>query len=78
MKWLIVLDLEGTPAESKRPLSAEMAETLARLLTVVDVAVISGGDEGVSCGQCEDARQHGRAVQRRRGCGLHARHGPPP
>lgn len=44
MKWLIVFDLDGTLAESKRPLSAEMAETLARLLTVVDVAVISGGD----------------------------------
>ena len=37
MKWLIVFDLDGTLAESKRPLSAEMAETLARLLTVVDI-----------------------------------------
>src|SRR3546814_2514092 len=44
MKWLIVFDLDGTLAESKRPLSAEMAMTLARLLAVVDVAVISGGD----------------------------------
>lgn len=44
MKWLIVFDLDGTLAESKRPLSAEMAATLARLLAVVDVAVISGGD----------------------------------
>lgn len=40
MKWLIVFDLDGTLAESKRPLSAEMATTLARLLAVVDVAVI--------------------------------------
>lgn len=44
MKWLIVFDLDGTLAESKRPLSAEMATTLARLPAVVDVAVISGGD----------------------------------
>ena len=44
MKWLIVFDLDGTLAESKRPLSAEMAATLSRLLAVVDVAVISGGD----------------------------------
>ncbi|MFS0738947.1 HAD-IIB family hydrolase [Sphingomonas sp. 1P06PA] len=44
MKWLIVFDLDGTLAESKRPLSEEMAATLARLLDVVDVAVISGGD----------------------------------
>ena len=44
MKWLIVFDLDGTLAESKRPLSAEMGATLARLLSVVDVAVISGGD----------------------------------
>jgi phosphomannomutase len=44
VKWLIVFDLDGTLAESKRPLSPEMAATLARLLAVVDVAVISGGD----------------------------------
>ncbi|WP_440590911.1 hypothetical protein, partial [Pseudomonas canadensis] len=44
MKWLIVFDLDGTLAESKRPLSTEMAAMLARLLAVVDVAVISGGD----------------------------------
>ena len=44
MKRLIVFDLDGTLAESKRPLSAEMATTLSRLLAVVDVAVISGGD----------------------------------
>lgn len=44
MKRLIAFDLDGTLAESKRPLSAEMATTLGRLLAVVDVAVISGGD----------------------------------
>lgn len=44
MKWLIVFDLDGTLAESKRPLSTEMAAMLAHLLAVVDVAVISGGD----------------------------------
>lgn len=44
MKWLIVFDLDGTLADSKRPLTPEMAATLARLLAVVDVAVISGGD----------------------------------
>jgi hydroxymethylpyrimidine pyrophosphatase-like HAD family hydrolase len=43
MKWLIAFDLDGTLAESKRPLSEDMAATLARLL-VTDVAVISGGD----------------------------------
>jgi phosphomannomutase len=36
--------LDGTLAESKGPLSAEMAATLTRLLAVIDVAVISGGD----------------------------------
>jgi|TARA_R110000787_G_scaffold180076_1_gene292152 hypothetical protein len=44
MKWLIAFDLDGTLAESKRPLSQEMAATLARLLAVTGVAVISGGD----------------------------------
>ena len=44
MKWLIAFDLDGTLAESKRPLSEDMAATLARLLAVTDVAVISGGD----------------------------------
>ena len=44
MKRLIAFDLDGTLAESKQPLSPEMAETLGRLLAVTDVAVISGGD----------------------------------
>src|SRR3546814_2930925 len=44
MKWMIAFDLDGTLAESKRPLSEDMAATLARLLAVTDVAVISGGE----------------------------------
>jgi HAD superfamily hydrolase (TIGR01484 family) len=43
MKRLIVFDLDGTLAESKAPLDAEMAALLATLLGIVQVAVISGG-----------------------------------
>lgn len=43
MKKLIVFDLDGTLAESKSPLDAEMATLLGRLLEVIKVAVISGG-----------------------------------
>jgi HAD superfamily hydrolase (TIGR01484 family) len=43
MKNLIVFDLDGTLAESKAPLDAEMAGLLDQLLAVVRVAVISGG-----------------------------------
>jgi len=43
MKKLIVFDLDGTLAESKSPLDAEMAALLNALLDVVKVAVISGG-----------------------------------
>jgi phosphomannomutase len=43
MKKLAIFDLDGTLAESKRPLDAEMAARLARLLGIVQVAVISGG-----------------------------------
>jgi phosphomannomutase len=43
MKRLVIFDLDGTLAESKLPLDAEMATLLARLLEVVKVAVISGG-----------------------------------
>ena len=43
MKSLIVFDLDGTLAESKSPLDAEMGALLGRLLQVVKVAVISGG-----------------------------------
>ena len=44
MKKLIVFDLDGTLAESKSPLDAEMGILLSSLIGVVKVAVISGGD----------------------------------
>jgi HAD superfamily hydrolase (TIGR01484 family) len=44
MKMLIVFDLDGTLAESKAALDAEMATLLSALLGIVKVAVISGGD----------------------------------
>ena len=44
MKKLIVFDLDGTLAESKSALDAEMAARLHDLLGLVKVAVISGGD----------------------------------
>ena len=44
MKKLIVFDLDGTLAESKSPLDAEMATLLSTLLGIVKVAVISGGN----------------------------------
>jgi HAD superfamily hydrolase (TIGR01484 family) len=44
MKKLIVFDLDGTLAESKSAIDAEMAALLGRLLGVVKVAIISGGD----------------------------------
>ena len=44
MKKLIVFDLDGTLAESKSALDAEMAGLLGKLLMIVKVAVISGGD----------------------------------
>lgn len=44
MKSLIVFDLDGTLAESKSAIDAEMADLLVKLLGVVRVAVISGGD----------------------------------
>jgi HAD superfamily hydrolase (TIGR01484 family) len=44
MKNLVAFDLDGTLAESKQPLAPEMADALADLLQVADVAVISGGD----------------------------------
>ena len=43
MKKLIVFDLDGTLAPSKSPLDAEMSSLLHDLLSVVKVAVISGG-----------------------------------
>jgi phosphomannomutase len=44
MKQLVAFDLDGTLAESKQPLKDDMANAIADLLGVVDVAVISGGD----------------------------------
>lgn len=44
MKTLIVFDLDGTLAKSKAALDDEMAQLLGRLLSVVKVAIISGGD----------------------------------
>ncbi|HEY2554719.1 MAG TPA: HAD-IIB family hydrolase [Candidatus Cybelea sp.] len=44
MKRLIVFDLDGTLALSKAALDDEMAALLERLLAVIKVAIISGGD----------------------------------
>ena len=44
MKKLVIFDLDGTLAESKSPVDAEMAELLRGLLAVAKVAIISGGD----------------------------------
>jgi len=44
MKKLIVFDLDGTLAESKSSLDAEMSKLLGVLLDIVKVAVISGGN----------------------------------
>ena len=44
MKKLIVFDLDGTLAESKAAVDAEMAALLGTLLSIVKVAVISGGN----------------------------------
>ena len=44
MKKLIVFDLDGTLAERKSPVDAETAPLLRDLLSIVKVAVISGGN----------------------------------
>jgi hypothetical protein len=44
MKRLIVFDLDGTLAESKSSLDAEMSALLHDLLGIVKVAIISGGN----------------------------------
>lgn len=44
MKKLIVFDLDGTLAESKSALDTEMSALLHDLLSIVKVAVISGGN----------------------------------
>lgn len=43
MTKLIIFDLDGTLAESKQPLTNEMAELVAQLLVHTRIAVISGG-----------------------------------
>ncbi len=43
MNKLVIFDLDGTLAESKQPLTSEMAELFAKLLAEIRVAVISGG-----------------------------------
>ncbi|GGC39690.1 haloacid dehalogenase [Novosphingobium marinum] len=44
MKSIAIFDLDGTLAESKQPIDAEMGGLLASLLDHMAVAVISGGD----------------------------------
>ena len=44
MKKLVVFDLDGTLAQSKSALDAEMAALLNKLLGLIKVAVISGGN----------------------------------
>ena len=44
MKQLVAFDLDGTLAESKQAVQEPMANALADLLDVANVAVISGGD----------------------------------
>jgi HAD superfamily hydrolase (TIGR01484 family) len=44
MKKLIVFDLDGTLAESKTCVDAEMSQLLRDLLEIVKVSIISGGD----------------------------------
>lgn len=43
MKTLVIFDLDGTLAESKASIDAEMADLLDSLLGIVKVSVISGG-----------------------------------
>jgi phosphomannomutase len=44
MKSLVVFDLDGTLAPSKSAIDVEMGGLLATLLSIVNVAIISGGD----------------------------------
>src|SRR5277367_898881 len=44
MKKLVVFDLDGTLAQSKSSLDPEMAALFDKLLRVIKVAVISGGN----------------------------------
>jgi len=44
MNKIIVFDLDGTLAESKSPLDAEMTALLSALLAIVKASIISGGN----------------------------------
>ncbi len=44
MKKLVVFDLDGTLAPSKSPIDAEMAAMIDKLLLIIKVAIISGGE----------------------------------
>jgi phosphomannomutase len=44
VKRLVAFDLDGTLAESKQPIDAEMSALLGRLSKLAIIAVISGGD----------------------------------
>jgi phosphomannomutase len=44
MKRLVVFDLDGTLAPSKSPIDAEMAAMIDKLLSIIKVAIISGGE----------------------------------
>lgn len=59
MPPLVIFDLDGTLAESKQPLSFEMAEFLDRLLSVTQVAVVSGGAFPQFIKQVVDRLPHG-------------------
>lgn len=44
MKKLIIFDLDGTLAKNKSAIDREMDKVLIKLLKVVKIAIISGGD----------------------------------
>ena len=44
MKKLVAFDLDGTLAEPKQPIDAEMGGLIAGLSRLVEIAIISGGD----------------------------------
>jgi hypothetical protein len=68
MKKLIVFDLDGTLAESKASLDAEMAALLSNLLGIVKAAVISGGHPrpGWQAIPVSEARRQGKLFTHRR------------
>src|SRR5580692_3878591 len=67
MKELVVFDLDGTLAESKSAIDAEMAQLLDRLLGLAKVAVITGGtwqqlEMQVLAHLCQDERLRSLSV----------------